>query len=343
MGDISRVVQVAVTKGTRQVSQAGFGVGLILSNHSAFAGRARVYGSLSAVGDDFATTDDEYLAAQLYFSQARTPQQLVIGRIDAGDADIAESIDAVIEENDDWYALILIDRTQSVVEAAAAKVESLKKIFITASADTDILDPVATSDVAYVLQQLSYTRTAVLYHSTAATAWPEAGWLGRMLPLEPGEGTWKFKTIAGVAADALTEAQITAASDKNANVYISIGGVSITSEGVMVGGEYIDVTRFIDFFTSRLQENVYSVLVNSEKVPYTTKGIIAIKNAVGQTVQLGLGVGGIAPDPVPVISTPELVNIPTADKAARVLKNVEFAFTLAGAIHKVEVQGFVSV
>lgn len=343
MANLSRVVTLAITKGTRQVSRAGFGTGMILSLHTEFAGRIKYYGSLTEVTDDFATTDDEYLAASLYFSQARTPALLAIGRIDAGDANIAASIDAVIDESNDWYALILIDRTQSVVEAAAAKIETLKKIFITASADTDILDGASTTDVAYVLSQLNYERTGVLYHSTAATAWPEAAWLGRMLPLDPGEGTWKFKTLVGVAADDLTEGQILAAEGKNCNVYIPIGGVSITSEGVVVSGEFIDVTRFIDFFEARTQENVYSTLINVEKIPYTNKGIAAVESAVRKTIGLGLDVGGIAPDPTPVVSVPDVLDVDSADKAARLLQNVEFAFTLAGAIHKVEIDGYVSV
>lgn len=42
--------------------------------------RARVYGSLAAVGLDFSTTDEEYLGALLWFAQRPSPTTLLIGR-----------------------------------------------------------------------------------------------------------------------------------------------------------------------------------------------------------------------------------------------------------------------
>jgi len=181
MASLDRILKVQVTKGTRQVSRAGFGTGLILSLHTEFAGRAKVYGSLSEVEADFATSTDEYKTASLYFSQTFKPDQVIIGRIDAGDADAAASIQAVIDENDDWYALMLLDRTEAEVLSAAGKIETLKKIFITASSDSDVIG--GSGDIADQLSALNYERTACLYSASAATSFVEGAWLGRMLPL----------------------------------------------------------------------------------------------------------------------------------------------------------------
>lgn len=347
MADINTVVKVTIQRGVIQVSRAGFGTAMILSTHTNFAERIKFYSSLDElVADGFATTSDEYLTAQLLLSQKFVPTQFAVGRIDSGDADIATSLTAVKEESDDWYALILLDRTESEVLGAAAWIESERKIFMTATADTDAIDGTG-GDIIDQLEALSRARTGVLWNANAATSYVEAAWLGRCLPLDPGSLTWKFKTLSGVVADALTTGNINNITAKSGNYYTTIGGVDITAEGTMANGEFIDIVRFTDFLQARIEENVYSVLVNQEKIPYTQKGIAQVESPLRAALQEGVRVGGLAsPDgvlPAFTISAPDILTVPTADKIARVLKDLKFTAYLAGAIHNVEIDGVLSV
>jgi hypothetical protein len=343
MPSIENIVRVQIQLGSQQVNRPGFGVGLILASFAwnpVATDRIRFYGSLTAVGADFATNSEVYKAATLYFGQSVQPTQLAIGRIDAGDADIVASIEAVRAESDDWYALAVLDHTEAKVLLAAAHIEALKKIFVTSTLDPVTLTA-ATTDIAAQLAALKYTRTATIWSAEAAK-WPEAGWLGRMLPTDVGAATWKFKTIVGIVADNLTDTQFNYASGKKCNVYVSIAGVNITSEGVMASGEYIDVTRFVDWLQSTMEADVYSLLVNTDKVPYTNKGIAAIENILRSDLQAGVDNGGLAPDPAPSVSVPDALTVPLADKQSRTLNGITFAATLAGAIHKTQIQGYLS-
>lgn len=346
MSNIDRVVDVTIQRGTIQVSRAGFGVPLILSTHTEFAGRIEYYGSLQEVVDaGFATTSDEYLTAQLLLSQRFQPPRFAIGRIDAGDATIADSLIAVQNESDDWYALILLDRTVSEVSGAAAWIETQKKIFLTATADSNAID--GTGDIIETLNGLNYTRTISLYNAAAATSYVEAAWAGRCLPLDPGSLTWKFKSLAGVVADGLTTGQIGTVDGKSGNTYTTIGGVDVTAEGVVASGEFIDVIRFQDFLQARIEENVYSALVNNEKIPYTQKGIAQVEQPLRAALLEGERVGGLAsPDgelPAFTINVPDILAVSNADKIARELNNVTFTAYLAGAIHNVKINGTLSV
>jgi hypothetical protein len=111
----------------------------------------------------------------------------------------------------------------------------------------------------------------------------------------------------------------------------------------MAQGEFIDIVRGIDWLTSRIQEFVYSVLVNNPKVPYTDAGITAIEAQVKRALQLGISNNFIASDPAPIVTVPKAADVPTIDKTNRILKNVKFQATLAGAIHAVNITGTVTV
>lgn len=77
---LSDIVNVVVTTQNPGVTQAGFGVPLILSQTAAWTERTRTYTDLPGVGGDFATTSPEYAAAEEVFSQSPRPVSLMIGR-----------------------------------------------------------------------------------------------------------------------------------------------------------------------------------------------------------------------------------------------------------------------
>jgi hypothetical protein len=210
----------------------------------------------------------------------------------------------------------------------------------------DILST-ATNDVGSKLQDLNYTRNITLYNGasdgSSTDLWPEVAWAGEVLPTDPGSVTWKFKTLAGVTADRFTDTERGNVLAKNVNIYETIGGVSITQEGVVAIGEFIDNIRGVDWLEVRLQEDIYAYLVNQPKVPYTDNGIVAIESLVKARLQNAIDVGLLSNDPAPTTDVPLAADVLTADKISRTLNNVTFEGTLAGAIHFVNVTGVVTV
>ena len=270
---------------------------------------------------------------------------LIINPYTASDT-VANDLDAIDNLNPDWYALALTERTSATVQAAAAWVEARVKIFGTCSADPNIINQavgVDTTSIAAILNNLGYVRTFVLYHLDANTDFPECAWFGNCLPLTPGSETWKFKTLNGIAYSDLTTTQSLNCRNKKANTYEFIGGVGITREGTMAQGEFIDIVRGVDWLTSTIQSYVYSVLVNLPKVPYTDSGITSIEAQIRKALQLGVDNNFIAPEPPFTVTVPRAASVPSIDKANRILRNVKFQATLAGAIHAVEIFGTVTV
>lgn len=260
----------------------------------------------------------------------------------ASDA-LQDDLTAVNDENDDWYGLVLTSRVQQDVEDAAAWCEARIKLFGTASADTDILDALSTTDIGYVLSNAEYARTFVMYHDDAATIYPEAAWFGKQLPSDPGSTTWKFKTLATIPSVKLTDTQRINALAKNVNTYETRGGVNITNDGTVAAGEFIDIIRGVDWLQARMTERVYSKLVNTPKISYTDPGIAIIEAEIRAQLDIAILQGLIALDPAYTVTVPLVKNITFNDRANRELNNVKFFATLAGAIHSLRIEGTVSV
>lgn len=259
---------------------------------------------------------------------------------------VADDLTAINNANNTWYALIATSRDVQTVKDIAAWTEARIKLFGTASSDPAIINVSAgtdTTSIAAFLNQAGYVRTFVMYHQDAATDFPEAAWFGRVLPLEPGSETWKFKTLNGISYSNLTTTQTNNALNKKANIYEFVGGVGITENGTVAQGEYIDIIRGVDWLRARIQEFVFSLLVNTPKVAYTDAGIAGVQAQVMRALQLGVDNNFIAEDPQFIVTVPLAANVPPADKAARILRNVKFTATLAGAIHAVVIRGTVSV
>lgn len=440
MADIQEIVQVTISQQTAAVSRAGFGVPLILGENATFEERIRFYTGIAGVAEDFATDDEEYLAAAAILGQTPRPARIAIGKKDANVAKVmtitldddlvasnkisvtvngelvehtfatdhqtsmtafaaaidaidgvasavlsgapyrvitvtatsgrtltltgatitggasqadvvlatteagytvADGIQDVRDESDDWYALILTSRAEADQLTAAAAIEPMRKIFLAADDAAGIIAS-TTTDVLAKLEALAYNRTAFWYHGTD-NAYIEAAVAGRCLPTDPGSETWAFKTLAGVSADALTTTQSQNVRVlKSGNTYETIAGLNVTREGQMVSGRFIDQTRFIDWLEARLQERIFTILIQNDKIPYTNAGVALIEAGIRAVLRQGVDAGGLDPDSIEV-SVPDVADVDSTDRGNRLLPDVTFSARLTGGIHNIEISGVVTI
>ncbi len=258
------------------------------------------------------------------------------------DGDIAADIAAVSVENDTWYTCHLDHQSHAVIIAAAAYIETVYKLLLVSSPDSDIYGAGA-ADIASALQTAGYARTGLVYHTKANHQYPACAWAGRCLPLDAGSITWKFKAVSGVDYESFTTTEQGYITAKDCNNYVRIAGISMFQEGLSSSGEFLDITRGVDFIRARMQEYVFGALANADKIPFTNAGIAVIQAEVNAVLQLAIGNSILAEDPAPVVTVPLASAVSTSDKANRILPDVTFTGTLAGAIHKTEISGTISV
>lgn len=266
----------------------------------------------------------------------------------AASSAVADDLDAILDEDSAWYGLVLTERVKQTQLDAAAWTEANDRLFITATNEADVLNPALATDLISVLKNTRYYRTAVLYHTNAATEYPDAAWAGRVFTIQPGAETWALKSLASVTPSQLTSTQKQTVVNKGGNTFeFYQAQIALTNPGKVAAGEWIDVIRFRDWLKDTIQVNMVQMMINRDKVPYTDAGIQLCVNNLRKSLQEGQNVGGIAPDeldannntvPGFVITYPRSVELAPSIKASRTL-SLGFTARLAGAIHVVEITG----
>ena len=260
---------------------------------------------------------------------------------------IAETMAACVAYDSDFYGVALTSRADADILAMAAWAEANGKLYGTCVAGADVLDGSDNTDIASQLMLNNYFRTFSFYH-TDAEDYPEVAVMSRCFTVTPGGETWALKQLAGVKVDALTETEYTVLKAKNVNTFERFRNLSLTQNGKVAAGEWIDVIRFRDFLEEEIKVNVVTAMINRNKVPYTDAGIAIIEAAIRQALTRGQATGGIAPTEYDengnenlgyTVTVPLAANISPNQKASRILEDVEFTARLAGAIHVVEING----
>lgn len=258
---------------------------------------------------------------------------------------IATDLDAIVAENDAWYALITLYNSSACVLAAAAWAESKLKLYGAQVQDSEVatVSVGIATDIAKALQTASYFRTFAAYHPDNGQFF-DAAWFGRCLPYVPGSETWRGgKTLAGVSAMSttppykMTESYRANIKAKSANYYYTVAGRNITAEGTVAAGEWIDIIRGRDRLQTRIQEAVALALINAAKVPYTDPGIAIIDNEVRASIRRSIADGFLTENYT--ITVPTEASQTLADKAARILRGYSFRAEVAGAIHLAYING----
>lgn len=240
-----------------------------------------------------------------------------------------------------FYGVIVCSHLASDIIQIATYIESQLLVYVTATLDSNVLTN-SVGNVMAVLMGLAFDRTMIMYSAQANTNGPDGAWMGYMLPTTPGSGNWAMKTLAGVTPDNLTPTQIANIQGNNGNVYVTIAGNGTTLYGITPAGEFFDVTIFLDWLSSTIQTGIIEVVTDpgNLKVPYTNQGIAMIENPIRFALQTGQNNNGLAPGWT--VFGPNVNDVSPADKANRVLNNIGFSAQLAGAINKINVQGYVS-
>jgi hypothetical protein len=373
MGQYDQIIEINLTDAAQGVSITGFGTTLILSPNATFSTtRTKTYteaGAELAADLDGGTASEEYAMAQAIFSQSPAPSSIKLGRM--GEYETAvEAIDAIRAEDDDWYFIEETTHDKATVLLIAAKVETLEKVFLTSSGDTDIVDLAPGSDtttLAHDLKVLGYNRTLGIFGgdadsapSAGVTPYNEAalaGYLGAQD--KPGSYSAAFKTLVGQNTDALTPTQeaniLGTAADpsmgKYFNAYEYIGGGGVFRYGFMSSGKYVDYIIFKDWLKARLQEALFGLLRNVPKIPEDLEGLTMINNSMEPVFKLGQSNGAIPEMSKDdngiqnggyVITMPDLSIRSGTDKTARRLTGIGFKCWYTDGIHTMKIDGVIN-
>ncbi|MBR8461478.1 DUF3383 domain-containing protein [Campylobacter sp. faydin G-105] len=167
--------------------------------------------------------------------------------------------------------------------------------------------------------------------------------------------TLKFKNLTTAQSDESITLDIAQKCDNlGVNYYTDYDGVSMVTEGVSVGGKFIDETVGLDAFNDRVQKEVFSTLKAAKKIPQTDKGQVKLIAAIKRVCNQFVANGFIAPgqwrgDDVGTLTSGDYLELgyyvysPSyteqlqTDREARKATPLNVAIKLAGAIHSVDI------
>jgi len=267
-----------------------------------------------------------------------------------------EDIVAARDIDDDWYFLLTTTATNLQTKIISGYIETAIKLFCYQTDDANSKDLAEASDtvgIIKILKDLNYDRSFGVWVPTAdLPEHKQAAWVGLMAPKDPGSATWKFKSAKGVTTDSFTANEKKNIEDKNGNVYIVVASINMFEQGVSASGEFVDIMRGTDWIQARIQEQVFGLLASQDKVPYDDGGIesigVQVEDVLDRAVDRTILVGHDNVDEDgnslgPAVTVPRRSETTIADRAARFLRDVKFTGNYAGAIHKVQIDGTLSV
>lgn len=336
MALIDEIVKISVTKQDAGIKRRGFGTALILGNSvDGLDPQVKSYGSLTEIAVDFQVQSTEYLAATRLFAQQFKPEKVLIGQKAQADATFVAAYNNIKLITEDFHAVLQVAGDNASKLAVSEAVNADKRLYFASTEEDGVLTD-ADGNLLKLLNAANHARSVVMYTSHADEDFPVAAWVGRMLPTDPGSGTWAYKNLSLVRADNLTTAQRTAIKTRHGNFYSNFGGSDVSLFGTTVTGEYIDIIWGLDWLESYMKENVASAILANEKIPYNRQGLSIVENAIRGSLEEAVTRSVI--NTGYTIEMPDFDTISVQDKSERVLRNIKVRVTLTGAIHAVEIE-----
>lgn len=320
----------------KPVGQLGFGTPLILlENADKEVPYTVVHGivELAAAGIDKESV--AYKAATLLFAQNHAPDSIAVCAVTTPATD-ALADGALV--NKGWRQLIVVTdgETASTVQAISALVETMEhKMYYATMDDSNITTSGLRRTVLFA------------YDASDDVPCPVAALVGATAGHEAGSITYKNIILKGITPMAIDDVTLEGLHDNGCLTVVSKAGDIVTSEGKAAGGEYIDVVDSEDYIIQQLAYETQRVLNHAGKVPYDNNGIGLLESVAKNVLHRAYTKGMIATNddgtPAYWVDYALRENTSEADRATRKYLGGKFGFSLAGAIHEVEVTGTISV
>ena len=181
MAEIDNIIQLTISRESTPVSTASFSIPLILTTHTKFSERARVYTDFDALAEDFNSTDKAYIIAQRVFGQsgARIPSVIVgrrqVDEVDGSIATVANNTQYTVTINGTAFNFTS-DGTATALEIVAGLKAAYDAAPISGITFTNNLDGTFTVAVTVLGTAWSITSSSnvTLANTTPTETWVEA-------------------------------------------------------------------------------------------------------------------------------------------------------------------------
>lgn len=264
-----------------------------------------------------------------------------------------------------FYGIVVPEADDAEQQDIAAYVEACDPphYFGVTSGDTRTLDPLDQQNLASVLNNFGYNKTACQY--STSNPYAICSYLSRILTTRwTGQNTaitLMYKREPGVAVEPLSTQQADTLRDKSCNVYAGVAnGAHVVQYGTSASGEYTDTIIGADALALDVQAGLFNTLYTTNtKIPQTDFGVGILLNNATAVCSRYVGNGFLAPgvwnapgfgnisqgDVLPLgyyVWAPTIALQDPVERAARKSPLIQVAAKCAGAIHTADVLIYVN-
>ncbi len=205
-----------------------------------------------------------------------------------------------------WWACLATGATAADHAEIAAWIQGVTppSCYFFTTGDTAVLNGLDTNILA-TLKSANYSRTFGLYATTQGGTYPNnafaaAAAMGVAMGLNTGLAnsnfTMKFKVLAGVSNEQLTQTQVNSIEGSRGNLNLSYANVySWLEQGTMANGQFLDEVLNVDMLAADIQYSVANLLISQPSVPHTNAGEAQLIAAVNGACDRAASRGFIAP------------------------------------------------
>lgn len=312
----------------KPIGSLDWGYPLIVSQGEKAIAYTECAGLAEVEAAGFANTTATYKAAEIIFKQNHAPAKIAVCALTTVDSENLATLTGA-----DWRQLVGVGE----IPAATLKtyIDTTAKMYFAACKTAEEATALAGSD-----------RVVAVVHGTEAEL-AAAAVAGEVAGNEVGSITYKNLIITGVTAENIDETAIKAIHDAYAITILAKAGDIVTSEGYVTSGEYADIIDCQDYVVQQLTYKTQKLLNKMGKVPYDNTGIAMLENVAIGVFKAAYLKGMIAVDdegtPLYSVNYALRSQVDEGDIEKRLYKGGQFAFTISGAIHNVDVTGEISV
>lgn len=324
--DVKIIISMA-----KPIGVIGFGCPLILEEGATKEIAYAKYSSLTALVTAGYTAESKvYKAAQLMFMQEHAPAEIAVCAT-TGTASAWLGVEANVSK--DWRQLVVIGEETDVAGIMALiEAQTIYPKMYFAGVDYD-------DDTKFNTEGIERT-ILVYYTATEAVPVPVAALVGEIGGLAVGSYTINNLVVKGVPGMELSQQDIEALHEKGGITYVLSAGDVVLSEGFSAGKVFVDQTDGNDYIKQQLEYKTQKVFNNNLKVPYTNAGIALLESAAIDVMTDALNKTIVESFTVAYALRE---NTTEADRAARRYIGGNIIYTMAGAIHTIEINCEVSI
>ena len=240
-------------------------------------------------------------------------------------------LDSIAENNNDWFGYTHVFHNPADNLTASSWVAANKKYGFFRTYDSTGID-VGALNSSY---SCGWYSDPILQGTIGDCVESAVG--SALLSRTPGSYTAAFKSLELITPTKPTDED--ALRTNKCNQYSEINQRAITWDGVTSNLGFIDTYIGVLYLEARISEDVFGYIASQNKVPYTNPGIDGIVSQVQSRLDQSVIDGYLTNDPAPIATAPRVTEISSTDKSNRLLPNVIFSATTAGAIHTVQING----